>query len=88
MVPGQILNIPVPIVVVQRIPNLQTLQFTQDRGYDVKPGDVIRVTRGPEYPTKGVVQSVDFLNTRLTLLSEIDHSLVSNDSPRLMHVLL
>ncbi|KAG2341497.1 hypothetical protein BDR05DRAFT_1001606 [Suillus weaverae] len=70
------LNIPVPIVAAQRIPNLQTLQFTQDRGYDVKPGDVVRVARGPEYTTKGVVRRVDFLNARLTLLSEIDYSLV------------
>ncbi|KAG2086017.1 uncharacterized protein F5147DRAFT_659334 [Suillus discolor] len=41
-----------------------------------KPGDVVRVARGPEYPAKGVVRSVDFPNTCLTLLSEIDHSLV------------
>ncbi|KAG2744347.1 hypothetical protein P692DRAFT_20745766, partial [Suillus brevipes Sb2] len=69
-------NIPVPIKTVQRIPNLQTLQFTQDRGYDVKAGDVVKVARGPEYSTKGVVQSVDFPNARLTLLAETDHSLV------------
>ncbi|KIK35767.1 hypothetical protein CY34DRAFT_95509, partial [Suillus luteus UH-Slu-Lm8-n1] len=69
-------NIPVPIKTVQQIPNLQTLQFTQDRGYDVKAGDVVKVARGPEYSTKGVVQSVDFPNTRLTLLAETDHSLV------------
>jgi transcription elongation factor len=73
-------NIPVPIKTVQRIPNLQTLQFTQDRGYDVKAGDVVKVARGPEYSTKGVVQSVDFPNARLTLLAETDHSLVSTDS--------
>ncbi|KAG1728744.1 uncharacterized protein EDB91DRAFT_1085985 [Suillus paluster] len=71
-----LLNIPVPVAVVQRIPNLQTLQYMQDRGYDVKPGDVVRVACGPEYLTKGVVQSIDFPNTCLTLLSEIDHSLV------------
>jgi hypothetical protein len=78
------LIIPVPIVAAQQIPNLQTLQFTQDRGYDVRPGDVVRVARGPEYTTKGVVRRVDFINAHLTLLSEIDHSLVSNfnDSPR------
>ncbi|KAG2115475.1 hypothetical protein DEU56DRAFT_761668 [Suillus clintonianus] len=72
------LNIPVPISVVRRthLPHLQTLQYMQDKGYDVKPGDVVRVARGPEYQAKGVVQSVDFPNARLTLLSDIDHSLV------------
>ncbi|KAG2114689.1 uncharacterized protein F5147DRAFT_649851 [Suillus discolor] len=60
----RLLNIPVPV-------------FMQDSGYDVKPGDVMRVAHGPEYLTKGVVQSVDFLNARLTLLSEIDHSLIN-----------
>lgn len=74
------LNIPVPIKTVQRIPNLQTLQYTQDRGYDVKAGDVVKVAHGPEYSTKGVVQSVDFPNTSLTLLAETDHSLVSPNS--------
>ncbi|KAG1846392.1 hypothetical protein DFJ58DRAFT_843471 [Suillus subalutaceus] len=62
---------------IPRIPNLQTLQYMQDRGYDVKPGDVVRVARGPEYPMKGVVRSIDFPNARLTLLSEIDHSLIN-----------
>ncbi|KAG0703420.1 hypothetical protein DFH29DRAFT_998559 [Suillus ampliporus] len=68
----------VPISVVRRthLPHLQTLQYMQDKGYDVKPGDVVRVARGPEYQTKGVVRSVDFPNARLTLLSDIDHSLV------------
>ncbi|KAG0698977.1 hypothetical protein DFH29DRAFT_877626 [Suillus ampliporus] len=72
----RLLNISVPVAVVQRIPNLQTLQFTQDRDYDVKPGDVVRVARGPEYPTKGVMRSIDFSNAHLTLLSEIDRLLV------------
>jgi transcription elongation factor len=74
------LYIPVPIAVVRRthLPHLQTLQFTKDKGYDVKPGDIVRVARGPEYQTKGIVRSVDFPNARLTLLSDIDHSLVSN----------
>ncbi|KAG1778618.1 hypothetical protein EV702DRAFT_1044479 [Suillus placidus] len=36
------LYIPVPIAVVRRthLPYLQTLQFTKDKGYDVKPGDI------------------------------------------------
>ncbi|KAG2107665.1 uncharacterized protein F5147DRAFT_774112 [Suillus discolor] len=72
------LNIPVPISFIwwSHLPHLQTLQYTKDRGYDVKPGDVVRVVRGPEYLTKGVVQSIDFPKARLTLLSDIDHSLV------------
>ncbi|KAG1825224.1 hypothetical protein DFJ58DRAFT_738560 [Suillus subalutaceus] len=72
------LYIPVPIAVVQRthLPHLQTLQFTKDKGYDVKPGDIVRVACGPEYQIKGIVRSVDFPNARLTLLSDIDHSLV------------
>jgi transcription elongation factor len=74
------LNFPVPISFIRRthLPHLQTLQYTKDRGYDVKPGDVVRVVRGPEYLMKGVVRSVDFPKARLTLLSDIDHSLVSN----------
>ncbi|KAG1765585.1 hypothetical protein EDD22DRAFT_845374 [Suillus occidentalis] len=72
------LYIPVPIAVVRRIhlPHLQTLQFTKDKGYDVKPGDIVRVARGPEYQMKGIIRSVDFPNAHLTLLSDIDHSLV------------
>ncbi|KAG2075785.1 hypothetical protein BDR04DRAFT_1149502 [Suillus decipiens] len=69
-------NIPVPIKTIQQIPNLQTLQFMQDRGYNVKAGDVVKVACGPEYSTKGVMQSIDFPNARLTLLAETDHSLV------------
>ncbi|KAG2059221.1 hypothetical protein BDR06DRAFT_968182 [Suillus hirtellus] len=71
------LSIPVPIVAVWWIPDLQTLWYTQDKGYDVKPGDVVRVARGPEYPMKGVVQSIDFPSAHLTILSEIDHLLVN-----------
>ncbi|KAG2046254.1 hypothetical protein BDR06DRAFT_1014874 [Suillus hirtellus] len=70
------LNIPVPIKVVQRIFKPQTLQYTQDKGYNVNPGDVMRVAHGSEYPMKGVMKSVDFPNACLTLLSEINHSLV------------
>ncbi|KAG1802905.1 uncharacterized protein HD556DRAFT_1437964 [Suillus plorans] len=58
------------------LPHLQTLQYTKDKGYDVKPGDVVRVARGLEYQTKGIVRSVNFPHARLTLLSDIDHSLV------------
>lgn len=66
-----------PTAFVQRIRPFKTLQFTKERGYDVKPGDVVIVARGPEFQTQGVVQAVDFANARLTLISEGDYSLVS-----------
>jgi len=67
----------VPAAIVWRTDLTKTLPFTKERSYDVRPGDVVIVTRGPEYDAKGVVQSVDFLNTRLTLLCDGDCSLVS-----------
>lgn len=67
----------VPAAIVRRTDLTKTLPFTKERSYDVRPGDVVIVTRGPEYDAKGVVQSVDFLNTRLTLLCDGDCSLVS-----------
>jgi hypothetical protein len=70
-------SISVPVAIVQRMSTTQTIQFTKERGYDIKPGDVMTVVRGPEYEAKGVVQSVDFPNARLTLLCDIDHTLVS-----------
>jgi ribosomal protein L24 len=62
---------------VRRTHLSQTITYTKERGYDVRPGDVVSVARGPDYQTKGVVQSVDFPKARLTLLSESDQSLVS-----------
>ncbi|KAG1838512.1 hypothetical protein C8R48DRAFT_782380 [Suillus tomentosus] len=47
------------------------------RGYDVRPGDTVTVTRGPEYGATGVVQSVDFPNANLTLLCNGDRSLIN-----------
>ncbi|KAG1717905.1 hypothetical protein EDB19DRAFT_1921686 [Suillus lakei] len=69
-------SIQVPVTFVQRTRLPQTIKFTKEKGYDIKPGDVVSVARGPEYQTKGVVQNVDFLKARLTLLSESDHSLI------------
>lgn len=69
--------IQVPAACVQRIHPFKTLRFTKEKGYDVKPGDVVTVARGPEFQTKGVVQSVDFPKARLTLISEGNRSLVS-----------
>ncbi|KAG1844870.1 hypothetical protein C8R48DRAFT_780091 [Suillus tomentosus] len=68
--------IEVPAARVQHIRPFKTLLFTKERGYDVKPRDVVTVARGPEFQTKGVVQSVDFLNACLTLISESNRSLV------------
>lgn len=67
----------VPTVFVRRTHLAQTITYTKERGYDVGPGDVVSVARGPEYQAKGVVQSVDFPKARLKLLSESDQSLVS-----------
>ncbi|KAG1794535.1 uncharacterized protein HD556DRAFT_1474554 [Suillus plorans] len=67
----------VPMTIVQRTKLSNTIKFTKERGYDIRPGDVVSVARGPEYQRKGVVQSVNFPNARLTLLSDSDHSLIS-----------
>ncbi|KAG1765477.1 hypothetical protein EV702DRAFT_1051013 [Suillus placidus] len=66
----------VPVAFVKRIWSSKTLQFTKERGYDVKPGDVVIVACGPEFQTKGVVRIGDFPNARLTLISEGNHSLI------------
>lgn len=70
-------SISVPAAIVQRTDIGKTIQYTKERGYDVRPGDVVTVVRGPEYEAKGVVQHVDFPNAHLTLLCHGDHSLVS-----------
>ncbi|KAG1875896.1 hypothetical protein C8R48DRAFT_768751 [Suillus tomentosus] len=67
-------RIQVPVTIVQRTKLPNTLRYTKDKGYDVRPGDVVCIARGPDYQSKGVVQSVDFPNARLTLLSDSDHS--------------
>jgi hypothetical protein len=51
--------------------------YTKEKGYDIRPGDVISVTHRPEYQAKGVIQSIDLPKARLRLLSENDQSLVS-----------
>ncbi|KAG1892882.1 uncharacterized protein F5891DRAFT_986331 [Suillus fuscotomentosus] len=61
---------------VQQTHIAQTMKFTRERGYDVRPGDFVSVARGPKYQTKGVVQSVDFRKAHLTLLSEGNASLI------------
>jgi transcription elongation factor len=69
-------SICVPAECVKRTHLVKTLQCTKERGYDIRPGDVVSVLRGPEYQRKGVVKSVDFPNGRLTLISDMDFSLV------------
>ncbi|KAI6004785.1 hypothetical protein EDD15DRAFT_2191560 [Pisolithus albus] len=47
-----------------------TLQFSKERGYDVSPGDHVRVARGPAVGAEGRVRAVDFPSGRLMVLSE------------------
>ncbi|KAG2135055.1 hypothetical protein BD769DRAFT_1665010 [Suillus cothurnatus] len=61
---------------VRRTHLAQTITYTKEKGYDVRPRDVVSVARGPEYQAKGVVQSVDLPKARLRLLSENDQSLI------------
>jgi hypothetical protein len=70
-------SIQVLVAFVQQTCLPQTIKFTKEKGYDVWPGDVVRVACVLEYQMKGIVQQVDFPKACLTLLSESDHSLVS-----------
>ncbi|KAG1790362.1 uncharacterized protein HD556DRAFT_1310750 [Suillus plorans] len=74
---GRLSRTSVPIAAVQRTKLTQTLKFTKEKGYDVKPGDIVTVAHGPEYEAKGVIQSVDFPNAHLTLLCDGDHTLIN-----------
>ncbi|KAG1836179.1 hypothetical protein DFJ58DRAFT_847121 [Suillus subalutaceus] len=51
-------SISVPAAMVQQMDITKTIQYTKERGYDVRPGDVVTVVRGPEYEVKGVVQHI------------------------------
>ncbi|KAG2119466.1 uncharacterized protein F5147DRAFT_647424 [Suillus discolor] len=42
-------SISVPTSLVQRMDLAQTIQYTRERGYDVRPGDTVTVACGPEY---------------------------------------
>lgn len=70
-------SISVPVAMVRRTSLTHTIQHTKDKGYDVRPGDVVTVARGPDYQAKGVVHSVDFPNAHLTILCDSDRLLVS-----------
>ncbi|KAG1858586.1 hypothetical protein C8R48DRAFT_775023 [Suillus tomentosus] len=69
-------SISVPVAMVRRTSFTHTIQYTKDKGYDVRPGDVVTVARGPEYQAKGVVHNVDIPNARLTILCDGDQSLL------------
>lgn len=70
-------GISVPATMVRRTDLAQTIAFTKERGYDVRPGDTVSVARGPEFGAQGLVQHVDFPNARLSLICDGDKSLVS-----------
>ncbi|KAG1718645.1 hypothetical protein EDD22DRAFT_855345, partial [Suillus occidentalis] len=69
-------TISVPVTMVQRTDLAQTIVFTTERGYDVRPGDTVSVTRRPEFGAQGLVQHVDFPNARLSLVCDGDKSLL------------
>ncbi|KAG1875742.1 hypothetical protein F4604DRAFT_1924805 [Suillus subluteus] len=69
-------SISVPVAMVQWTSLTHTIQYTKDKGYDVRPGDIVTVAHGPEYQVKGVVHSVDIPNARLTILCDGDQSLL------------
>lgn len=71
-------SIQVPAIMVQRMHLPPTIKFMRDRGYDVRPGDVVSVARGPEYEATGVMQSVNVPEACLTILSTRDHTIVSS----------
>ncbi|KAG2052980.1 hypothetical protein BDR06DRAFT_972661 [Suillus hirtellus] len=68
--------IKVTVTFVRQTHIAQMMKFMRVQGYDVRPRDFVSVARGPEYQTKGVVQSVDFWKACLTLLSEGNASLI------------
>ncbi|KAG1758508.1 hypothetical protein EDD22DRAFT_849951 [Suillus occidentalis] len=48
-------SISVPVAMVWRMSLTHTIQHTKDKGYDVRPGDVITVACGLDYQAKGVL---------------------------------
>jgi hypothetical protein len=70
-------GIRVPVEIIQRVRIPDVLKLTMDKGFDVKPGDHVKVARGPHYKATGIVQSVDFPNARLTLKCDAGDALVN-----------
>ncbi|KAG1812761.1 uncharacterized protein BJ212DRAFT_1301259 [Suillus subaureus] len=50
--------IQVPVATIWQMHLPQTIKFTREKGYDIKPGDVIEVAHSPEYQMKGIVQVI------------------------------
>jgi hypothetical protein len=67
----------VPIGIVQQTDLRKMVQFTKEKGYDIRPGDVVTVACGLECGMKGIIQSINFPNAHLTVLCAGDYSLVS-----------
>jgi ribosomal protein L24 len=44
-----------------------TIKLTQEKGYDVRPGDHVCIAHGPEFRTTGLVCSMDYLKAELTM---------------------
>ncbi|KAG2085237.1 uncharacterized protein F5147DRAFT_782149 [Suillus discolor] len=72
-----LLSISIPVKMFQRTNLAQTIQFTKERGYDIRPGDAVSVVRGPEFGMKGLMQHVDFPNAALILICDSDKSLIN-----------
>ncbi|KAG2112352.1 uncharacterized protein F5147DRAFT_771418 [Suillus discolor] len=66
----------VPVAMVQQTCLPPIIEYTKDRGYDVKPGDFMSVVHGPEFWTTGFVHSVDFPTARMKIQSSSDYSLI------------
>ncbi|KAG1797622.1 uncharacterized protein BJ212DRAFT_1305940 [Suillus subaureus] len=77
---SELSSIRVPVAIVQQTSLTCTIQYTKDKGYDVRPGDIMTVACGPEYQAKGVVHSIDIPNTHLTILCDDDQSLITRKS--------
>ncbi|KAG2135610.1 hypothetical protein BD769DRAFT_1385495 [Suillus cothurnatus] len=71
-----LLSISVPAKMVQRTDLAQTIHFTNERGFDVRPRDTVSVACGPEFRAQGLMQHVDFLKARLSILCDGDKSII------------
>jgi hypothetical protein len=65
-------SISVSVAMVQQMNLTHTIQHTKDKGYDVRPRDVITVAHGLDYQAKGVMHSIYIPNAHLTILCNSD----------------
>jgi hypothetical protein len=72
-----LLSISVPATMVQWTDLTQTIHFTNERGFDVRPGDTVSITHGPEFRAQGLMQHIDFPKACLSILCDGDKSIVS-----------